>query len=226
MDSFNILGATGTFGVTAILFNLALTLVLAVAIVYVYRKTHRGFSYSQNFTFTLVIMSLLTTVVMMVVGNNLAVAFGLLGAFAIIRFRTVIKETRDTGFVFFALAIGMAVGTGSHLIAVISTAFVLAVIWVLYKYGFGSIYHNDYLLTFTVNRAKNPPDSFGHIFERHLKNSMLVNMSAKGDSPFTEMVYSVRLVSELKSGEFLKALSETSGVEEAHLISAKSDVEY
>src|SRR3989338_84007 len=230
MDSFNTLGATGSFGGSPILFylffSLFLTLALALAIVYVYRKTHRGFSYSQNFTFTLIIMSMLTTVVMMVVGNNLAVAFGLLGAFAIVRFRTVIKETRDTGFVFFALAIGMAVGTGGHLIAVVSTVFVLAVIWVLHTRGFGSIYQNDYLLTFTVNRTKNPPESFGQIFERYLKNSMLVNMSTKGDSPLTEMVYSVRLVSELRSGDFLKALSETSGVEEVHLISAKSDIEY
>ena len=225
MDSFT-LGTTGSFGVTAILFNLFLTLALALAIVYVYRKTHRGFSYSQNFTFTLVIMSMLTTVVMMVVGNNLAIAFGLLGAFAIVRFRTVIKETRDTGFIFFALAVGMAVGTGGHLIAVVSTVVILAVIWLLHKYGFGSIYHNDYLLTITLNRTKNPPESFGHICERHLKNSMLVNMSAKGDSPLTEMVYSVRLQSELKSGEFLRAMQETSGVEEVHLISAKSDVEY
>ncbi len=223
---FSTLGATGNFGFIAILFNLALTLALVLAIVWVYRTTHRGFSYSQNFTFTLVVMSLLTAVIMMVIGNNLAVAFGLLGAFAIIRFRTVVKETRDTGFIFFALAVGMAVGTGSHLIAVIGTAFILAVIWFLHTYNFGSIYHNDYLLTFTVDRDKNPPESFGHVFERHLKNSMLVNMSAKGDSPFTEMVYSVRLVSELKSGDFLKALSETNGVVEAHLISAKSDIEY
>jgi len=96
----------------------------------------------------------------------------------------------------------------------------------LYKYNFGSIYHDDYLLTFSVDRDKNPPDSFTHIFERFLKNSMLVNMSAKKDSPLTEMVYSVRLVSEVGSGEFVKELSETNGVENVNLISSKSDIEY
>lgn len=219
--------STGSsFSLSQIVFNLTLTFLLVIAITYVYRKTHRGFSYSQNFTFTLVIMSMITTVIMMVIGNNLAAAFGLLGAFAIIRFRTVVKETRDTGFIFFALAIGMAVGTGSHSIAIVSTVFILLVIWFLYKYNFGSIYHDDYLLTFSVDRDKNPPDSFTHIFERFLKNSMLVNMSAQKDSPLTEMVYSVRLVSEVGSGEFVKELSETNGVEDVHLISSKSDVEY
>jgi len=122
--------STGSsFSLFHIIFNLTLTFLLVVAITYVYRKTHRGFSYSQNFTFTLVIMSMITTVIMMVIGNNLAAAFGLLGAFAIIRFRTVVKETRDTGFIFFALAIGMAVGTGSHSIAIVSTVFILLVIW-------------------------------------------------------------------------------------------------
>jgi len=51
-------------------------------------------------------------------------------------------------------------------------------------------------------------------------------MSAKKDSPLTEMVYSVRLVSEVGSGEFVKELSETNGVEDVNLISSKSDIEY
>lgn len=215
----------GSISIVHVMASLALTLALTIAIIYVYRITHRSFSYSQNFVSTLIIMSMITTVAMLVIGDNLATAFGLLGAFTLIRFRTVVKETRDTGFIFFALLVGMAVGTGTYMIAVTSTAIILVVIFLLHKFNFGSIYHNDYLLTFTIDHEKNPPDSFLHIFERYLKNSMLVTMSAKGAHQ-TEMVYSVRLVSELQGGSLIKELSEASGVEQVHLVSAKADVEY
>jgi|TARA_Y100000310_G_scaffold214702_1_gene215633 uncharacterized membrane protein YhiD involved in acid resistance len=226
MDTLINFSTAGNFTIGHIVFNLILTLVLVVLIAWVYRMTHRGLSYSQNFISTIILMSMITTVIMMVIGNNLAVAFGLLGAFAIIRFRTVVKETRDTGFIFFALAIGMAVGTNNHMIAAVSTVVLLAVIWVLFKFRFGSMQGNDYLLTFTVDADKNPPDSFVGIFEKYLKNSMLLNINAKSDGHSSEMVYSIRFVDETKSRDLVEELSRISGVERVHVVSSKSDIEY
>jgi len=76
---------------------------------------------------------------MMVVQNNLIGAFALLGAFSLIRFRTILKETRDIAFVFFALVIGVAVGTSNYSIALIGTIFVSIVILLFNKYNIGSI---------------------------------------------------------------------------------------
>ena len=87
-----------------ILINLVTAFVLALVIAFTYRATHRGLSYSQSFVLTLIFVTVITAMVVMVIGNNLARAFALVGAMSIIRFRTVVKDTKDTAFVFFALA--------------------------------------------------------------------------------------------------------------------------
>ena len=90
-----------------IFFSFLLCLVIGA----VYRHTHKSLSYPQSFVHTLVIAGVVITVVMMVIGNSIAIALGIFGAFSLIRFRTAIKEPRDVAFLFFALAVGMAVGT-------------------------------------------------------------------------------------------------------------------
>ena len=137
---FNFYNFTGTeFSAAIVVFNLLYSFVLQLAVVWVYKKTHRGLSHSQSFLFTMVIIGVLGTVVMMVVQNNLIGAFALLGAFSLIRFRTIVKETRDVAFIFFALAIGVAVGTNNYSVALISTALISAMILALSRYGFGLI---------------------------------------------------------------------------------------
>jgi len=224
-DLFNI-GITGSFSFVQIVVNLSLALVLSSLIAFVYKKTHKGLSYSQSFISTLVLISIITTVAIMVIGNNLAIAFGLLGAFSIIRFRTAVKETRDTGFVFFALVEGLAVGTGSHLIAVVSTLFILLIVWVLYKINFGAFHSSDHLLTFTVDPQKNPPDSFVGIFGNYFKSSMLLNINSKQGGQSSEMVYSVRFIDEKRASDLIKELSRIDGVSDANIISSKADIEY
>jgi len=216
----------GNLGVGHILFNLVLTLILGLMITYIYRVTHRGLSYSKNFVSTLILMSMITTLIMMVIGNSIATAFGLLGAFSLVRFRTAVKETKDTGFIFFTLAEGMAVGTSNYLLAIISTLFFLLVIWLLNRFNFGSIQGNDYLLVFTINHQSTQPDSFSSIFEKYFKNSMLLNINAKNNGQSSEMVYSVRFVDEKRSNDLIKEMMLIDGISEVHVISSKADIEY
>src|SRR3989344_4088557 len=111
-----------------IVFNILLAFGCAAVVVWVYRLTHRGLSYSQSFLVTLFMVGGISSVVMMVVQQNIVGAFALLGAFSLIRFRTIVKDTRDIAFVFFALAIGVAVGTNNYAIAVVSVVFIRVVI--------------------------------------------------------------------------------------------------
>jgi uncharacterized MnhB-related membrane protein len=87
-----------------IIINLLITLLLEVAIVYIYRKTRHGLSYSESFVFTLIMIGVLGCSIMMIVQNNIVGAFALLGAFSLIRFRTILKESSDIAFVLFSLA--------------------------------------------------------------------------------------------------------------------------
>jgi hypothetical protein len=97
------------------------SLVLSILIAITYRGTHRGVSYSQTFTQNLVLIGVIVSVVMLVIGTNIARAFTLLGALSIVRFRNAVKDSRDVGFIFFVMAIGMACGTRFYPLAMIAT---------------------------------------------------------------------------------------------------------
>ena len=78
-----------------VVLNIIFSLILLLGMVWVYKKTHKGLSYSPSFIFTLIIVGILGTVIMMVVQNSLVCAIVLLGAFSMIRFRTILKEKKD-----------------------------------------------------------------------------------------------------------------------------------
>src|SRR4030065_2705428 len=103
---------TGTFSVLDITVGLIGAFALTALVGLVYRITHRGVSYSQSYVQTLVLMGVVVALIMMIVGSNIARAFSLVGALSIIRFRNAVKETRDVGFIFLAMALGMSAGTG------------------------------------------------------------------------------------------------------------------
>ena len=177
---FNFYNFTGTeFSAAVIIFNLLYSFVLQLAVVWVYKKTHRGLSHSQSFLFTMVIIGVLGTVIMMVVQNNLIGAFALLGAFSLIRFRTIVKETRDVAFIFFALAVGVAVGTNNYSVALIATVLISAMILALARYGFGLITKESiagYVLTleagagFSMNALETVLASYGTVEVLHAKH--------------------------------------------------------
>ena len=100
------------------LINLTLAFILGVTVSLTYKKTHKGLSYSQSFMITNIFVAVIVCMVIMIIGNSLARAFALVGALSIIRFRTVVKDTKDTAYIFWSLAVGMASGTGSYFLAI------------------------------------------------------------------------------------------------------------
>ena len=126
LELFNFQDLTGTFSVIDVVLSLVLSFALTALIGWVYKTTHRGTSYTQSYVHTLVLMGMVTSIIMLIVGSNIARAFSLVGALSIIRFRNAVKETRDVGFIFFAMAIGMATGTKFYLLAVIAAAIIVS----------------------------------------------------------------------------------------------------
>ncbi len=116
----------------------ALSLVCSLVIASVYRWTHKGIGYSQSYVHSLILTSLVTTVIMIVIGSNIARAFSLVGALSIIRFRNAIKETKDVGFIFFAMGIAMACGTRFYEIAMYGTVSICTVMLALNMFNFGA----------------------------------------------------------------------------------------
>lgn len=209
-----------------ILANIALAFFLSVLISWIYKKTHSGLSYSRSFVFTLILMSILISVVMTVVGNNLASAFTLLGAFTIIRFRTAIKETRDIAFVFWALVIGMAVGTGGYLSAIIATAAISGIILFLSKVNFGSMKNYDHVLVFLVDTSIAPGDVYKALFNKYLKYNNLMNISTREEGKKMDFTFSVRFINDDDASAFIAELKNTGGISNISLMTAKNDIEY
>ena len=115
-----------------ILMNITLAAVLGFFIFISYFISHRGTIYSKKFNASLVILTVLTGTVMTVIGNNIALSLGMVGALSIVRFRTAIKDSRDTVYIFWAIIVGICCGVGDYLVASIGSGVVFVVILLLY----------------------------------------------------------------------------------------------
>ena len=116
---------------------MVMSTLLTFVFAHVYRQTHRGTSYSQSFLVTMFLMAVTTSVVMLIIGSNIARAFSLVGALSIIRFRTAVKDARDTGYLFASMVVGMGCGTQFYLASISMTAFVSALMLGLYVSDYG-----------------------------------------------------------------------------------------
>ena len=128
---------TDIFGVVDLLLAMTVSSLLAFVLTQVYRTTHRGTSYSQSFLVTMFMMSVATAVVMMIIGSNIARAFSLVGALSIIRFRTAVKDARDTGYLFAAMIAGMGCGTQFYLASIAMTFFLAILVLILHVRDYG-----------------------------------------------------------------------------------------
>ena len=134
------------FTYTQFIFALVLATVLSTLVGLVYKMTHTGLAYSRSFTITMVAMSITICFIMLIIGSNLARAFSLVGALSIIRYRNAVKESRDTAYIFLAMAIGMACGTKLFGMGVIFTFFASAILFLFEYVQFGSVNRQHRLL--------------------------------------------------------------------------------
>ncbi|RLD09717.1 MAG: DUF4956 domain-containing protein [Chloroflexota bacterium] len=193
MDIFNIQGLTSEFTVLDVALVLTLSFLLSAFIGWVYQNTHRGTSYTQSFVFTLVMNGMIVALVMLIVGSNIARAFSLVGALSIIRFRNAVKETRDVGFIFFTMAIGMAIGTRFYLLGVIAAIVIsLAVLLMTRLNWFERQMATQILRIYVPNNT--PFDAiFDNTFIKYTSISELISVDTVQNGTLTELVYSVGL---------------------------------
>lgn len=208
-----------------ILLRTALAAGLGVALAVVYRRTHKGLSYSQSFTQTIVFVALIVALVMMAVKGSLATAFALVGALSIIRFRTVVKDTRDTAFVFAALALGMSSGLGEWWLTGIGGGVVVLVAVAMYATDFGGLYKSELVLRFTFDQARDSAGYLGRIAD-HAQRSSLLHVEPSGDGRSLRLSYDVALRKGATAEQLTGAMAKTDGVSDVVLIVAKNDTEF
>ena len=209
-----------------ILINLIIAFFLGFIISLVYKKTHKGLSYSQSFVLTNIFVCVIVAMVIMVIGNNLARAFALVGALSIIRFRTVVKDTKDTAFIFWSLAAGMASGTGSYFLAISGTAVISMIALVLYYTNYGSIFKSEFIIQFRSRNSAKNKKNYNKIFSEYCKSSTLLNAESSGDGQSLKLSFDIVLKENKAYDEFIQKLSKVSGLSEVVAVAAKNDVDY
>ena len=218
-------GLTFIYEPSDILINMALAFVLGLFISYIYKTTHKGLSYSQSFMLTIVFVTFIVAMVMMVIGNNLARAFALVGALSIIRFRTVIKDTKDTAFIFLGLAAGMATGTSSYFLAFAGSLFFGLIALVLHATNYGSFYKSEFLLRFRAQAGEGKP-VYSSVIAEFARTSNLLHVEPSGDAKTIKLTFDITLRKEKDPKELSRRIAEIDQVTEVALVASKHDVDY
>ncbi len=147
---FDLLNGQNELILPQVFVSLCTSFVLGLVLASVYRWTHQGFSYARSFIHTIVLSSLVITIMVMAIGNNMARGLGILGAMAFIRFRTPIRDPRDIIFLFAALALGISAGAQVYDIAIVGTLFFAGAAFFLTYSPFASRREFEGLLRFIL----------------------------------------------------------------------------
>jgi hypothetical protein len=197
--------------------NLIVALIAGIIISVFYRKSYSGPGYQASFVNSLILLVIITAIVIMVIGNNLARAFGLVGAMSIIRFRTAVKETQDIMYIFFSLAIGMAVGVALYGLAIFGSIFIGTITYILSKSKFSTPIKSDLLLQFTFDSNGEDSTEYNKLIDNYCRKSKLINAKAIGDGDLLELSYYVGFKNKQQSTEFVQNLRKIKGIANVNL---------
>jgi Domain of unknown function (DUF4956) len=163
---------------------------------WLYRRTYRGASYSMTFDRSLVTLTIITAIVIIVIGNNLARAFGLVGAMSIVRFRTAVKDAQDLVFIFFALVVGLASGVGLHLLAFGGTVFVGSIIGVMAWLNYGALDQRELVvqLRYTNAAGTEPSQVYSPVLERFCRHFHLLGARSTDADRTLDLTFYVTLL--------------------------------
>ncbi len=130
-DLYDLLAQSGNLTTKEIFLHILVSALIGMAIFLSYMLSHSGTIYSMKFNVSLVMLTVLTATVMTVIGNNVALSLGMVGALSIVRFRTAIKDSRDTAYIFWTVIAGICCGVGDYIVAAIGSAVVFVVMLAL-----------------------------------------------------------------------------------------------
>jgi hypothetical protein len=207
-ELFNLGGSStaGTLKPKEVVLAMAVSLTLNLIIAALYRKTYKGTRYSQDYVQTLIMIGLVTTILIVVVAGNGAIAFGMFAAFSVIRFRRTLGQSRDLAFVFFAMAVGMVVGAKMYVPAVVITAMVGTAIYVLTKTDAFAPRRASHMLTLRMTSDMDFEQLLQPVFDEYSDRVQLVSVSSAQAGMMTELRYGLQLKLGASTPKLLEAL--------------------
>ena len=203
-------------------FSFFIALISATIISYSYKLTHSGYSFSPNFIVSIILTAGIISLIMIIIGSNIARAFALVGAMSIVRFRNPVKETRDLVYIFAAIASGMAAGTGFF-----SMSILFAVLFLLTSLIFNYFSHKlsaNMIYIISVNCNNEVRKNFEESLKKYSQKYLFLSLTSyKEDNGNGEYTYEV----ELKNKKSLAEIKESAAnlnIQSLKVIFGQSDV--
>jgi hypothetical protein len=184
-----------------------------------YRFTQRGVSYSLNVVKAIIMLAMITSFVMMVIGDNLARAFGMVGLISLIQFRTTIKGAQDFMYIYFALAIGLAAGVGLYAVTLVGTLLIGLITWITTEVNSSTNRKNEFTLMITNDASGSIEQSYEIILSKFCRKFKLIGAKAivSDDKITTKLSYYVRLRVMEDNRNLLSELHKTEGTKDISL---------
>ena len=210
--------ATPGYSPQGVLLALLLAFVLGQLLAWVYYFTHSSLSYSRSFVQSLIVITVVVAMVMSTIQNSFVTAVGLMGALSVIRFRNMIKDTRDIAFIFCSLVVGMAAGSQRFAIAIIGTLFLALIFLYLHFTNFGAHKPHNGFLRFNVAGHIGSNHAVHATLKRFCRSFSLISAQDHGnDHPFVEYAFQLMIRNSVKNEAMLAELENIEGVSDINL---------
>lgn len=209
----------------SVVFASLLSAVLSGLIAWTYGATFHGLSFSKSYVQSLILVSLVAATVMQAVGDSIARGLGIMGALAVVRFRTSFTDPKDLVFLFAAIASGLGCGIYAWSISVVGTIAFCVAAWILYRADIGDHLAYDGLVRFAIADAEASREPIAHLLRRDLKHYALVSMREVAGGTRLECAYQVKFRRGHDAAVLMKGLSEVPSLTGAHFMMQESTLE-
>ncbi|HYG36594.1 MAG TPA: DUF4956 domain-containing protein [Clostridia bacterium] len=208
---------------------LVIALLLAFAcghvIAWMYMFTHTGLSYSRSYVNTLILMPVIVALVMMILANNLVLAFGLMAIFAMVRFRSILRDTLDTAYVLAVIVIGLACGTLKFTSAVIGCLATAGLMLYFWGTSFGTRHRYNLILNVQWVRSATELTELRQLLNRHSRSTQCASQRSNEGYPGIDLSYRLLLRDPNRSHEMLEELRTLNGVARVSSVTAGDESE-
>ena len=205
--------------------GLMLAFLCGHVVAWTYMACHSGLSYSRSFVNSLIVLCLIVAVVMMVMANNLLVAFGLMAVFAIVRFRNILRDTLDTAYILAAITVGMACGTRKFSTGILATAVFAAVMMYLHWSHFGARHRYDLILNLHWARPVHDLLELQGLLDRHAQQLQLASQRSTVGHEGTDLSYRLLLRDSSRVDDLVTELRAFPGVSRVSSLRADDESE-
>lgn len=211
--------------IVSITYSISLSFVLSSLVAMTYQRTYQGLSYSRNYIQAIILASIVATIAMQAIGDNLARGLGMMGALAIVRFRSSLKDPKDMIFVFMSLAVGIACGVYSFAIAAIGTIGFSVVAMIIHTLPFSKESHFDGLLRFNLGNDLDDKKSLEDLLNGSCQNFALITLRELGQGTRLDYAYQVKLKQNEEYSNFVEKLQQLKTIKGVNLLLQESTVE-